>query len=176
MVYILAGVPQGSILGPVLFLLYINDIVNAIGNNIRSFADDTSLSTIVENPVMAAHWAAIWLVLFDPTKTEAGDCGSALNWFENYLSIRKQRVVHPGILSNLVYIPAGVPQGSILGPVLFLLYINDIVNAIGNNIRSFADDTSLSIIVENPVMAAHWAATWLVLFDPTKTESLIFPR
>ena len=117
----------------------------------------------------------------------AGVCGSVLNWFKNYLSNRKQRVVLPGITSDWVYILAGVPQGSILGPLLFLLYINDIVNDIGANIRLFADDTSLSIIVENPVMAAaclntdllkltHWAATWLVLFNPTKTESLIFSR
>ena len=116
-----------------------------------------------------------------------GVCGSVLKWFKNYLSNRKQRVVLPGITSDWVYILAGVPQGSILGPLLFLLYINDIVNDIGANIRLFADDTSLSIIVENPVMAAaclntdlsklsHWAATWLVLFNPTKTESLIFSR
>ena len=97
----------------------------------------------------------------------AGDCGPVLNWFENYFSIWKQRVVLPGITLDLVYIFAGVPQESILGPVLFLLYINDIANAIGNNIRSFAD-ASLSTIIENPVMAAHWAATWLVL--------LILPR
>ena len=116
-----------------------------------------------------------------------GVFGSVLKWFKNYLSNRKQRVVLPGITSDWVYILAGVPQGSIHGPLLFLLYINDIVNDIGANIRLFADDTSLSVIVENPVMAAaclntdllklsHWAATWLVLFNPTKTESLIFSR
>ena len=83
------------------------------------------------------------------------------------------------------FIRASVTQGSILSPLLFLLYINDIVNDIGSNIRLFADDTSLFIIVENPVTAAaslnidldrisQWAATWLVSFNPSKTESLLF--
>ena len=48
-----------------------------------------------------------------------------------------------------------MPQGSILGPLLFLLYINDIDNDIGCNIRLFADDTSLFVIVENPDSATE---------------------
>ena len=77
-----------------------------------------------------------------------------LNWFRSYLSDRKQRLVLPGASSDWIYILAGVPQGSILGPLLFLLYINDIVNDIGANIRLFADDTSLFIVVDNPMTAA----------------------
>ena len=61
----------------------------------------------------------------------------------------------PGANSDWVFIRAGVPQGSILGPLLFLLYINDIVLDIKSNIRLFADDTSLFIIVENPFEAAY---------------------
>ena len=53
------------------------------------------------------------------------------------------------------FIRAGVPQGSILGPLLFLLFINDIVTNIGSNIRLFSDDTSFFIIVENPDTAAE---------------------
>lgn len=117
----------------------------------------------------------------------AGVTGQVLAWFENYLSNRKQRVILPGAVSDWVFIKAGVPQGSILGPMLFLLYINDIVHDIGSNIRLFADDTSLFIIVDNPMNAAarltldlekisRWAATWLVTFNPTKTESLLISR
>ena len=115
----------------------------------------------------------------------AGVAGEALAWFKDYLSNRKQRVVLPGTSSDWAFIRAGVPQGSILGPLLFLLYINDIVTDIGSHIRLFADDTSLFIIVDNPTTAAdclnldlnkisQWAATWLVTFNPTKTEALLF--
>ena len=77
--------------------------------------------------------------------------GKVHAWFANYLSDRKQRVVLPGAVSYWTYILAGVPQGSIIGPLLFLLYSNDIVNDIGSNVRLFADDTSLFIIIDDPV-------------------------
>ena len=117
----------------------------------------------------------------------AGVTGNVLQWFKNYLSDRKQRVVLPGISSAWNFIKAGVPQGSILGPLLFLVYINDIVTDIGSNIRLFADDTSLYIVVDNPLVAAEtlnadlekisrWAATWLVTFNPNKSVALLLSR
>ncbi|MCG7869675.1 MAG: endonuclease/exonuclease/phosphatase family protein [Candidatus Thiodiazotropha taylori] len=116
-----------------------------------------------------------------------GISGSLLSWFANYLKDRRQRVVLPGASSNWSSINAGVPQGSILGPLLFLIYINDIVENINSSIRLFADDTSLYIIVDDPTDAAitlnsdlykihKWATDWLVSFNPSKSESLIFSR
>ena len=104
-----------------------------------------------------------------------GITGNLHNWFDSYLSNRFQRVTTPGGCSEWVEIKAGVPQGSILGPFLFLLYINDIVHEIHSNIRLFADDTTIYIIVDVPDSAAqilnidleriaHWAAKWLVGF------------
>ena len=84
----------------------------------------------------------------------AGDIGTALKWFQSYISNCKQRVLLPGVLSDWQNIKAGVPQGSILGPLLFLVFINDIVSDINSNIGLFADDTTLYIIVENPLTAA----------------------
>ena len=117
----------------------------------------------------------------------AGVTSTALKWFQSYLSNRKQRVVLPGVLSDWKSIKAGVPQGSILGPLLFLIFINDIVSDINSNIRLFADDTTLYIIVENPQSAAivlnadmqkidSWADMWLVKFNPSKSESFIVSR
>ena len=116
-----------------------------------------------------------------------GITGSLLQWFTDYLYNRKQRVVLPGGTSDWTTISAGVPQGSILGPLLFLVYINDIVEDINSFIRLFADDTSLYIIVENPFVSAEilnsdiakvhrWATEWLVTFNPLKTEEMIFSR
>ena len=85
----------------------------------------------------------------------AGVTGEVLAWFKSYLSNRRQRVVIPGASLDWVFIRAGVPQGSILGPLLILFYINDIVLEIKSNIRPFADDTSLFIIVDNPTEAAN---------------------
>ena len=80
-----------------------------------------------------------------------------------------------------------MPQGFILGPLLFLIYINDIVEDIHSCIRLFAGDTSLYIIVDNPLQAAErlneglekihsWAAKWLVSFNPAKSKSILFSR
>ena len=118
---------------------------------------------------------------------KAGINGELLDWLSNYLTNRKQRVVIPGAVSKWAFIKAGVPQGSILGPLLFLLYINDIVIDIHANIRLFADDTSLYMIVDNPNETARimnadleiinkWAKTWLVKFNPSKSESLLISR
>ena len=76
----------------------------------------------------------------------AGISGNLLNWFVSYLENRRQCVVISGVQSEWNFISAGVPQGSILGPLLFLLYINDIVNEIGSNICLFADDASFFVI------------------------------
>ena len=80
-----------------------------------------------------------------------------------------------------------MPQGSILGSMLFLIYINDKVENINSSIRLFAADTSLYIIVNNPLDAAitfnidlsrvnAWVTKWLVSFTPAKSESVTFPR
>ena len=70
-------------------------------------------------------------------------CGSLLDWFKSYLSNRLQRVVIPGGDSDWMERKAGVPQGSILGHLLIILYINDIFHDIQSCVRLFADDAKV---------------------------------
>ena len=78
-----------------------------------------------------------------------------LTWFSDNLNDGKQRAVLPGASSSWTSVKAGVPQGSILGPLLFLLYISDIVEDFNSSIRLFSDDTSLYIIVVDHIQAAE---------------------
>ena len=68
---------------------------------------------------------------------------------------RKQTVVLHGSRSDYLTVPAGVPQGTVLGPLLFLIYINDIVEDIESVIKLFADDTSVYLCLENPHIRAE---------------------
>ena len=113
-----------------------------------------------------------------------GISGTLLKWFSSYLSGRKQRVALEGVYSEWRNVEAGFPQGSILGPLLFLFYINDIVEHIESDINLFADDTSLLEVVTDPVASVNrvqrdlntlenWAKRWRVTFNATKTDLLI---
>ena len=78
-----------------------------------------------------------------------GISGNLLNLLSNFLRNRKQRVVLNGQTSSWADVNAGVPQGSILGPLLFLIYINDLADGLSSNAKLFADDTSLFSVVHN---------------------------
>ena len=74
---------------------------------------------------------------------QQGIQGPLIEWFTNYLADRKQRVVVNGQDSKWGNVSAGVPQGSVLGPLLFLIYINDMTTVVTSPIRLFANDTTL---------------------------------
>ena len=107
--------------------------------------------------------------------------GQILEWFRNYLAGRTQAVTIKGSSSDFLPVSAGVPQGSVLGPTLFLIYINDIIKSIKSVIKLFADDTSLYLSLKNTIRRTdilnsdmekitNWATAWKVNFNPLKTE------
>jgi len=79
-----------------------------------------------------------------PLKLEAYGVGKALlQWFHSFLTARRQRVVVNGCCSDWLYVLSGVPLGSILDPLLFILYTNDISSVIQSKIKMFMDNVTL---------------------------------
>ena len=87
------------------------------------------------------------------------------NWIESWFNDRKQRVVINGKCSGWSEISSGVPQGSILGPILFVIYINDIENEICGNILQFADGTKLFCKVGSDINCAKLSADLRKLYN-----------
>ena len=75
--------------------------------------------------------------------------GSLAKWIESWLVGKSQSVVVNGTCSSQAMVKSGVPQGTVIGPLMFLLYINDIGNKMNSNLRLFADDSILYGIVNN---------------------------
>ena len=107
--------------------------------------------------------------------------GELLEWISDNLSGRKQKVVIRNTSSSLMGVKAGVPQGSVLGLLLFLVYNNDIAKSLLGLTRLFADDSSLfysvvtikdneGIINHDLRMLVSWAAHWFIKDNPLKPE------
>ena len=81
------------------------------------------------------------ILLFKLKAHSIGD--GILDWIEKWLADRKQHVVVDGEISNWKSVLSGVPQGSVLGPLFFLIYVNDLDDNITSNVLKFADDTKV---------------------------------
>ena len=113
-----------------------------------------------------------------------------VNYFRYYLENQEQRVVLNGQTSEWRKIMSGIPQGLVLGPLLFLIYINDLPDGINSLCKIFADDTSLfskvsdihksaSDLNDDLEKISYWAYQWQMQFnsDPNKpTNEVIFSR
>ena len=106
--------------------------------------------------------------------TQNGISGNLLNLLRDFLNERKQRVILNGQFSIWKNVSAGVPQGSVFGPLLFLIYINDLTEALSTNAKLFADDTSLLSVMHDIQTSANnlnkdlerannWATQWKLL-------------
>ena len=96
-------------------------------------------------------------------------------------------MVVDGEKSEVIEIKAGIPQGSRLGPPLWILYINDILDHLESEVLLFADDTCLFATAPDPAQTAEilnrdlskihtWSKTWKVTFNPLKSKDMIFTR
>ena len=112
--------------------------------------------------------------------------GSTHKWINSWLSGRTQKVVLDGQASDPVPVLSGVPQGSVLGPVLFLIFINDLPDNIRSSVRLFADDCVLYrnihsiqdcfILQEDLTSLGQWEADWQMKFNVAKCHSMRVTR
>ena len=119
-----------------------------------------------------------------------GISGNLSKHLRDFLYSRKQQVVLNGQNSSWENVNAGVPQGSILGPLLFLIYINDLSNGMSSNCKHFANDTSVFSVINdiqssaatlrNDLMVkSNWGFQWKRIFNPDLTkqvQEVIFSR
>ena len=115
-----------------------------------------------------------------------GITGNLLNWIKAFLSDRTQAVKVNGISSETEAVISGIPQGSVLGPALFIVYINDILDKIRSDGFLFADDTKIFRSIRNKEDAAalqadidtleEWSDIWLLRFNPMKCHVLSLGR
>ena len=104
--------------------------------------------------------------------------GKVNNWIKAFLSNRKQQVVLEGAKSSQEDVLSGVPQGTVLGPLLFLAYINDMPGCSDSNVRLFADDSLLYRVIQMPEDSKQlqldlqaleqWEKEWLMSFNASK--------
>ena len=113
-----------------------------------------------------------------------GISNELLNLIESFLRNRKQHTVLNGKTSKWGDVAAVVPQGSILGPLFFLVYINDLTENLSCNVKLFADDISLFTVIHDPIRAAldmnhdldtikRWAHNWRMSFNPDPNKQAV---
>ena len=105
---------------------------------------------------------------------------NVLNWIVAFLGDRAQKVVVGGEESDTVPVTSGVPQGSVLGPILFLVYINDLPDKVTSQVRLFADDTAMyltmegaknsSVLQQDLDRLSVWESDWDMEFNPSKCQ------
>ena len=110
--------------------------------------------------------------------------GNLLNWINSFLKDRKQKVIINGEESAWADVLSGIPQGSVLGPALFLIFINDLPDSIANFVKIFADDTkvysTISTISDSDcnklqgdlIQSSDWSDIWELRFNAKKCKSL----
>ncbi|MES9905174.1 MAG: reverse transcriptase family protein [Sedimenticola sp.] len=112
--------------------------------------------------------------------------GHVRQWIENFLRDRQQSVRIGTSMSQKSPVTSGIPQGSVLGPILFLIFINDLPEIVTSAVKLFADDTKLyreiasandcELIQEDLNKLSNWTDTWLLRFNAAKCKSMHLGR
>ena len=107
-----------------------------------------------------------------------------LRWFESFLVRRRQRVVLGESVSEWKSVTSGVPQGSVLGPLLFLLYINDLPERFVNRCKLYADDSKIIAVIKDTAdtlslqhdidALTEWTRDWLMRLNTSKCKIMYF--
>jgi len=115
-----------------------------------------------------------------PDTHTMGITGDVFNWIEDWLNDREQRVVLLGSHSEWIKVQSGVPQGLVLGPLLFLFYIDDIDDSVCAKLLKFADDTKVFSVVSTKndidglqidlINLGKWSHEWLMLYNIDKCK------
>ena len=110
--------------------------------------------------------------------------GTVLDWIDNILTNRSQQVVLDGCFSDTLPVTSGIPQGTVLGPLLFLCFVNNIPQHVSNKIRLYADDILLYKVIDNEDDCIdlqkdldglqQWENTWQMHFNPPKCQLIRF--
>jgi exonuclease III len=161
-------------------------LLNAF-SNINNIIDNGDQTDVVYFDLSKAFDSVPHNLLLHKLKS-FGICGNLLAWITNYLQNRLQRVTLNGADSEWLPVTSGVPQGSILGPLLFILYINDLPDLLSYNTLCaiFADDTKIyrhinshqdHIILQRDINNIHaWSTTWGLTFNKNKCTVISLKR
>ena len=113
-----------------------------------------------------------------------------LSILTQFLSVRSQHVMVDGCRRKLVNVVSGVPQGNVLGPLLFLLYTSELYYILENKLIGYADDSTLIAVVPSPglrvavaetlsrdlVKVSEWCDLWRMKLNASKTKTMIVSR
>ena len=111
-----------------------------------------------------------------------GISGQFLNWISSFLNGRTFQVKLGSTLSDLAPVSSGVPQGSVLGPILFLIYVNDLPDAIKSNVLFYADDLKVwnsidsSNLQRDVTSICDWSSVWNLPINPSKCLHMTFGK